>query len=127
FGQWDVVCRPDDGARLVRLAWAGCELLTGEPEAFVVPVADFGAYERRPVFGYDDCFPTVDACGYPGGGGVPVADHGELCWRQWELGTEPGCLVASVHSELLPVTFVRRMRFVGDLLRWEFEVVNRGA
>ena len=125
FGHWQVECCPADGARLTRLAWAGTDLLTTAPAAFRPPARDYGRYETRPVYGYDDCFPTVDASPYPG---CPwaVPDHGELCWREWAVAVEPDQLVCAVRSEHLPLTFTRRLRFAGHRLEWQFSVLNEG-
>lgn len=125
-GCWEVDCLPDDGARLACLRVAGHELLTPAPACFRPPAGDFGLYETRTVYGYDDCFPTVDPCRYPDGD-VEVPDHGELCWLPWRVTRQADSLIASVDSRLLPVTFERVMRFDEHRLTWTFKVVNRGA
>ena len=80
YGPWEVECLPADGARLHALRFAGRDLLTGPPERFQPPEQDFGEYETRPVYGYDDCFPSVDPSDLPGHPGIRIRDHGELCW-----------------------------------------------
>lgn len=124
FGHWEVVCCPEDGARLDSLRFNGIDLLTTEPDTFKPPEADYGQYELRPVYGYDDCLPTVDPCTYPDGWEVP--DHGEVCWRQWQEALEPNELVCSVHSQALPLRLTRHMRFSSHRLTWLFQVVNDG-
>ena len=61
-GNWHVSCLPKDGGRLKKLSYAGHNLLTGKPMVFRPPSENYGRYETRPVYGYDDCFPTVDVC-----------------------------------------------------------------
>ena len=115
IGRWAVECEPADGARIGRLQCDGIDLLTAAPRPFRPPARDYGKYELRPVYGYDDCFPTVAPCsGWP--------DHGELCWLAWE-GSETEC---SVRSARWPVTFSRRLEFGDRTLRWHFGVTNRG-
>ncbi|NQT91889.1 MAG: hypothetical protein HQ559_03940, partial [Lentisphaerae bacterium] len=65
-GKWEVECVAGDGGRISRLSFAGRDLLTGPPADFRPPTLDYGTYEERPVYGYDDCLPTVVACEYPG-------------------------------------------------------------
>ena len=63
-GSWRMECDLADGARIRRLRFQEADLLTAKPEAFRPPQADYGRYETRPVFAYDDCFPTVEQCAH---------------------------------------------------------------
>jgi hypothetical protein len=127
-GEWAVECRPEDGARLSRLRYRGHDLLTREPEHFRRPAGDFGEYETRPVYGYDDCFPTVDPCRLPGRAEVSVRDHGELCWQPWVVSFEGRRLTCRTRSTLFPpVEFARTLTFGTGTLTWRFEVANAGA
>lgn len=121
--RWSVVYTLEDGARLNRLAFDGDDLLTVEPPSFRPPSADYGQYERRPVYGYDDCFPTVDSCVFPELDWT-VPDHGELCWLEWQVSEKPNGLDFSVRSKVLPVLFRREMRFGQTGLTWVYEVIN---
>ena len=108
-------CRLEDGARLERLRYGGVDLLTQAPARFRAPDNRYGRYESRPVYGYDDCFPTVEACdGWP--------DHGELCRLAWS-GSESDCFARSRRA---PLTFSRRLRFGERELAWSFSAVNHG-
>ena len=64
-GLWEIECLPEDGGRIATLRFAGRDFLTRAPDPFTPPAGDFGNYETRPVYGYDDCFPSVDPCTYP--------------------------------------------------------------
>jgi galactose mutarotase-like enzyme len=125
FGPWSVAYALADGGRLTRLQFRGVDLLTSEPHAFHQPRGDYGSYETRPVFGYDDCFPTVDACSFPGLE-WQVPDHGELCWLDWQVEERADSLVFSVASKVLPWRFQRQMYFSANKLTWTFEVDNAG-
>lgn len=125
FGDWLVDYDLKDGGRIKRLCFNGFDLLTREPSQFTPPSQDFGKFETRPVYGYDDCFPSVERCGYPGKEWV-VPDHGELCWLPWEVEQKTGQLTFSVKSQALPVTFKRELFFGENELRWSFEVNNHG-
>lgn len=125
FGPWEVEALPDDGGRLSRLRFAGVDLLTRRPIEFHPPLADYGQYETRPVYGYDDCFPTVDACQFPTEEQLTLADHGELCWLNWEVTTRENRLECAVQSRSLPLEFRRSLVFSGSSLDWEFQVTNK--
>jgi hypothetical protein len=122
---WEVHCLPEDGGRLARLAYHGRDLLTAAPRAFRPPASDYGQYETRPVYGYDDCFPSVDPCCHPDWG--DIADHGELCWLEWACETGRDTLSLATRSRVLPLTFRRTLRFFPGELVWQFEVSNHHA
>lgn len=116
---------PDDGARIRRLAFRGQDLLTAPPHIFRPPRKHHGQYEKRPVYGYDDCFPTVDPCPYPVGG-RPLPDHGELCWLKADCFTFQNGLRCVFVSRLLPFVFERELVFNGNRLTWIFTAINTG-
>lgn len=125
LGKWVVEYDLQDGARIGKLAYAGVDLVTTEPEFFKAPVADYGLYETRPVYGYDDCFPSVEQSMYPGRE-WEIPDHGEICWLPWELEVQENGLLFSVNSRELPVQFKRNLEFGESSLIWKFEVINNG-
>lgn len=123
-GPWEIECLPHDGGRLSVLRFDGRDLLTSAPERFTPPAGDFGAFESRPAYGYDDCFPTVDACRFPGDETFDAPDHGELLWLEWDVRAEGDRLECRATSQLLPVTFRRTLIPSESALRWEFEIEN---
>ena len=125
-GKWRMQAAPHDGARIVRLAYDGYDLLTAAPRRFRPPRRDYGRYETRPVYGYDDCFPSVDPGRFPGMR-WRIPDHGELCWLPWAAAPVPGGLRFSVQSRKLPLTFSRTMIFDGNKLRWRFAVRSQAG
>lgn len=122
---WRIACDPDDGGRLSSLSWRGHELLTACPPAFRAPAATFGRFETRPVYGYDDCFPTVDACCVTDPP-LDVPDHGELCWLPAGLVLGAGFLRTTWACQAWAGVFTREMRMDGASLRWHFTVTNNG-
>lgn len=125
FGRWQVQILPDDGARISRLQFDGWDLLTSHPESFRRPVKDYGLYETRPVYGYDDCFPTVDACEFPAGDKFALTDHGELWQMEWDVTAGENFLDCCVECLLMPVWFRRKMIFNATSIKWRFEAVNQ--
>jgi len=124
-GSWLVEYTPEDGARLNRLSFNDLDLLSIEPKLFQTPAKNFGKYEMRPVYGYDDCFPSVDSSKYPLKEWI-IPDHGEVCWLEWESFSEKNSLAFQVRSKALPVLFKREMNFRRTELKWNFKVKNIG-
>ncbi len=122
-GSWSVAWDLEDGGRLTALRFREQNLLTSAPLAFHPPMRDYGRFETRPVYGYDDCFPTVDACEFPREGWA-VPDHGELCWLPWRVEVTSDELSFEVTSSKLPISFRRNLRFDASTLAWSFEAVN---
>ncbi len=125
YKNWFLKYTPDDGGRLDQLSYNKIDLLTKVPEDFKSPNKDYGEYENRPVYGYDDCFPSVSKCSYPDSDWV-VPDHGEVCWLPWKVNEKADRLQFSVNSKTLPLLFKRELIFSEDKLTWMFEVHNRG-
>src|ERR1700722_7237061 len=70
--------------------------------------------------GWDEMFPTVDPCDFPGEPflGVGVPDHGELWSRPWEVEMATATtLVQHVRSERFGYFFQRTLRLDGGALR----------
>jgi hypothetical protein len=126
FGNWQIHYAPDDGARIAALNYAGHDLLTLHQPDFKPPGRFWGEYETRPVYGYDDCFPTVDPCLYPEGE-HQCRDHGELCWQKWNTQINGNCLICSTDCLQPRVSFKRTLRFEGNSLTWRFEVTSLSA
>jgi len=125
-GKWFLEFIPGDGGRISALSYDGIDILCRRPLSFCPPQKDYGLYETRPVYGYDDCFPSVDACKFPSGLNWKVPDHGELCWLDWECRELKNSLEFKVSSKVLPTVFTRRMLFSENVLTWDFEVQNNG-
>ena len=126
ISDWKVETIPDDGGRISRLSYKGNELLCQAPAVFRTPVNDYGLYETRPVYGYDDCFPSVDKCKFPCAPEFDVPDHGLLCWRKWNVKRNEDILTFKTASSELPVEFRRILEFSGGILNWNFEISNHG-
>lgn len=125
-GKWFLEFMSDDGGRIGALAYEGIDILRRKPVSFSPPEKDYGLYETRPVYGYDDCFPSVDACKFPSGLDWNVPDHGELCWLKWDSNELENGLEFKVASRVLPLVFTRRIIFSENVLTWDFEVQNNG-
>ena len=126
FGDWEIVCLPQDGARIARLRYMSMDLLTTKPSLFTPPKKFLGEYETRPVYGYDDCFPTVDPCASPDGM-TEYRDHGEVCWIPWSVNVEDQAIECSVETKKPAATLTRRLEFSGNSLLWKYKLVNHSS
>jgi hypothetical protein len=120
---WYLQCIPRDGGRISVLKYAGEDLLTPFPSVFRPPLTDLGEFETRPVYGYDDCFPTVDLCRYPLQS-QEGRDHGELCWKNWQIQAVGNSLICCVECDNPRATFTRTLEFSEKMLKWKFSVNN---
>ena len=125
FEKWLVEYTTEDGARLDKLSFDNYDLMTTEPKSFHPPSKDYGKYETRPVYGYDDCFPSVEVSKFPSKE-WNIPDHGEICWISWDTISKPDSLIFTVKSKELPVIFKREMNFSENGIIWKFEVKNEG-
>jgi len=76
----------------------------------------YGApFEKQDMSGWDDMFPTISACDYPGPGenhGAPLPDHGEVWSLPWPVTQACGDRLAfSVEGRALPYRLSRSMEF----------------
>jgi hypothetical protein len=126
YGSWFIEYTPEDGARLDRLCYNDFDLITTEPEIFKAPAADYGEYEKRPVYGYDDCFPSVEVSEFPGLN-WKVPDHGEVCWLKWDVENAGDRLIFSVHSKSSPLHLKRELVFSESKIIWNYEVHNKSS
>jgi hypothetical protein len=125
FDKWLVEYTTIDGARLDKLTYDNYDLMTTKPESFRPPSTNYGEYENRPVYGYDDCFPSVEASKYPDKE-WNIPDHGEICWLRWDTISKPDSLIFTIQSKVLPVIFRREMNFSKNGIIWKFDVINEG-
>lgn len=126
IGNWYFECQPEDGGRISVLKYKGYDLLTTEPSNFKAPEKDYGDYENRPVYGYDDCFPTVEACNYPGEG-FELKDHGDACWQSFKVNHSGNVLHCITELPLPGFILSRRLEFSPDRIEWHFEVTNTSS
>jgi hypothetical protein len=126
FGDWHIECFPEDGARITALKYMNHDLLSSKPPSFRPPEIFTGEFETRPVYGYDDCFPTVDNCEYPRSK-IQIRDHGELCWKSWDVVKLENGLQFSVFCEAPETKFARGLIFSGNSVEWHFTVENLSA
>lgn len=127
-GDWRVLFDPNDGGRIASVKWHDYELLA-QPYLpggkFLMPSDEYGEYEARQVYGYDDCWPSLDPSSWSDMN-CDVRDHGELVWRKWTFKYDGRDLVASVGDRSQGWLFERRISVESDALRFDFRCANLG-
>lgn len=109
-----VVIVPEMGAKIVSLVdrRGDFEWLPGPmPGRLVRPVAYGAPFAEQDMAGWDEMFPTILACAYPGPGpqhGIPLPDHGEAWALPWEVTrAADGELTLTLRGRALPYRLTR--------------------
>lgn len=95
------------------------------------PVCYGASFVDQDMSGWDEMFPTINACEYPGEGpyaGVSLPDHGEVWALPWEIVQAGGeALTLRVCGRALPYQLTRTMSLAdAQSLRLDYTVVNTG-
>jgi galactose mutarotase-like enzyme len=129
-----VVTVPGMGAKIVSIVHkeAGHEWLLGSADRPFRP-ADYGAsFVAQDMSGWDEMFPTIEACPYPGDGpfaGNALPDHGEVWALPWQIAeTRGGALTLQVSGRALPYDLIRTLSLAdAHTLRMDYAVTNTGG
>lgn len=94
-------------------------------------VAYGSAFIKQDMSGWDECFPTIDACNYSVSGPYHsrlLPDHGEVWSLPWHVkSATDDALTLYVSGRALPYSFQRRIQVVDQqTLRLEYQVTNIG-
>jgi len=130
----------NDRLALTFLPTYGCKLAslikkdTGREFLFQSPLdkltpppygAAFSAYDSS---GFDEVFPSIDACPYPFGkhAHIPIPDHGEIWALPWKhtLHKDGLGITAEAQSPILPYKFIRKLTLQGPEIRMHYTVEN---
>lgn len=125
---------PGMGGKLVSLVdkRSGSEWLVGPGTRSFQPVAYGAPFTEQDMSGWDEMFPTIAACRYPGPGehnGVDLPDHGEVWTMAWEtISGEKEAIELSIRGKVLPYRLTRRIHFSApDILRLDYTLLNEGS
>jgi galactose mutarotase-like enzyme len=96
-------------------------------------VVPYGAtFVDQDMSGWDEMFPTILACDYPGPGdrqGVFLPDHGEAWTLPWSIDeASDRRLTLRVEGRALPYHLTRTAEYsAADTLQFQYQLINRGA
>lgn len=124
---------PDLGAKLASLVdkRSGLEWLVGPADRPVKKITYGASFTEQDMSGWDEMFPTIVACNYPGPGersGAPLPDHGEVWALPWTVSqASDGKLTLSVEGYALPYCLTRTAQYTApDVLQLDYQLVNLG-
>jgi galactose mutarotase-like enzyme len=128
-----VITVPGMGAKIVSIfnKVADYEWLLGPADRPFKPV-DYGAsFVDQDMSGWDEMFPTINACHYPLDGpykNAALPDHGEVWALPWErVEAAPAALAFQVSGRALPYRLTRTMSLPdAQTLRLDYAVENTG-
>jgi hypothetical protein len=120
---------PGTGAKLASLFLKprGLELLVQRPGGAYLTQPYAGDYVAGECSGFDDMFPTIDACHYPAfpWAGTPIPDHGEVWSLPWSAEEDGGRLRFAVHGVRFPYRLEKWASFADPAtLRLEYRLTN---
>jgi galactose mutarotase-like enzyme len=130
--QLRVIMVPELGAKIVSLfdkvqayEWLVPPMRPLKPTLYG---ADFVSQDMS---GWDEMFPTIIACDYPGKGaqqGISLPDHGEVWSLPWEVDQAgPDKLTLSITGPILPYRLTRTAELVAaNILQLSYQLVNLG-
>jgi galactose mutarotase-like enzyme len=128
-----VVLLPGLGAKIVSIfdRRAGYEWLVGPGSRPLRPVSYAAVFVDQDMSGWDEMFPTIDACSYPvegAYGGRQLPDHGEAWTLCWETDrADHGCVTMSSRGKALPYRLERTVSFMEvDRLKLSYILTNLG-
>jgi hypothetical protein len=128
-----VVIVPEMGAKIVSLLDRrnGVEWLVGPGERTFRPAVYGASFEQQDMSGWDEMFPTISACPYPGPGdeaGVALPDHGEVWALPWTINDiADRNLELAVEGRALPYRLARRLALAEPTtLRFDYHLANLG-
>ncbi len=100
---------PELGGKLVSLTDKRSQLewLVGPGDRSVRKIPYGAPFHEQDMSGWDEMFPTIVACAYPGPGaqhGTPLPDHGEVWTLPWMVDhAGDGKLTLSVEGRRCPI------------------------
>lgn len=126
----EVAVVPELGARIITLR----DLRTGRdwlwhPPGDMKLFRNFPGdpFERSPLVGVDECFPTITPCNWQG---RELPDHGELWAAPWAVdhgAWEVGTLRTSLQLTISPFDFSRTIELLGNEIRLHYQLTSRSV
>jgi galactose mutarotase-like enzyme len=128
-----VVIMPARGGKIAELSdlERGRDWLTSPAGTLDGPLRPGTAFTDGDMCGWDEMFPTIVACRYPGpclGPAPELPDHGELWSAAWQV-TQTGqrSVLLTVTGAALPYRFARRATVGPSSLRLDYRVQATGC
>ncbi|TDT52023.1 DUF5107 domain-containing protein [Fonticella tunisiensis] len=124
-----VVVLPDIGGKIASIYHKGkdFELLFQNKEKIYRRPELYAAFENYDASGFDDAFPTIDACRVMyDGKKVLYPDHGEVWTSSFNYKIEDNRAYLWFKSAILPYEYKKVLELDGDRLLLKYEIINTG-
>lgn len=125
-----VTILPELGSKLVSIEdkASGEELFyQRKTECLVLPEAG-DLFLNYDASGFDEMFPTIDACPYPAPGkfhGITLPDHGEVWYLPWEVQLTNHQVFLKIAGKILPYVLEKNVSFKNSrTLRIDYRLKN---
>jgi len=106
----------------------GREFLFQSPAEKLIPPPYGASFSDYDSSGFDEVFPSIDACPYPCGSkaGTPIPDHGEVWALPWQhtLHEDGMGFTAWTRSPVLPYQLTRELKLHGNEIHMHYVVEN---
>lgn len=120
---------PDLGGKLVSILYkpSGKEWMLDSGERPVRQPEYGSSFVEWDMSGWDECFPTINACPWELDSNIQLPDHGDIWALPWEYRVEENEVISSVESSLLRYRFTRSLSMhSGNKVRMNYRVDNSG-
>ena len=122
---------PTLGAKIVELTdlTNGFEWLVPPLKQLTAPIPYGAVFTEQDMSGWDDMFPTIDACTFISADGrsVSLPDHGEVWALEWDVTAKDETLHMHVEGVALPYILKREVEFaVSNQLLMRYTLNNTG-
>lgn len=120
---------PEHGGKIssVFMKQKGFELLFQNPKEAYRQAELYAPFEAFEACGFDDAFPTVDACDVTvGGKAVRYPDHGEIWSAKMECKMEGAGVTLSYDSKILPCHYEKRVSLNENSVVCRYRIINTG-
>ena len=113
-----LIVLPSSGGKIQSIRFCDKEYLVQNPSKNFITAEYDADYLDGDFSGFDEMFPTITACPYPGGvwNGINLPDHGEVWALPFETESNQQSLRLSVHGVRLPYLFSKSISLDGPQL-----------
>jgi len=121
---------PELGGKIVSLRYksTGKEWLISSGDRPLKSLAYGSVFTEADMSGWDECFPTINACAIGKNNEILLPDHGEVWSLPWSSVMTEKKLIGSVDGKRLPYRLTREIELIGtSTLRLTYTIENRGA
>jgi len=121
-----VTVLPSSGGKIQSIRFLGKEYLMQNPSDVFIHSEYDSSFTDGDFSGFDDMFPTINPCTYPGGvwDGTKLPDHGEIWTLPFETKTGSETLSLSVYGVRMPYRFSKSISLQDEAIIIDYLAEN---